>query len=102
MNVTSNEYHVFDGDLFSLLFSFFRAAFVRDGPKTHAEDRLLANKIHKQQPGGEAIHTTSVGVPKPWRSVSYWPRTGPKRVVEHVRKLDSTFSRCKKICPPQP
>ena len=82
--------YVFDGDFFSLS-SFFRGVFVRDGSKRHADDRLLAYKINKQQPRGGAIHVPSAGVPKSWRSVPYWHSTGPKRVVEHVRKLDDDF-----------
>ena len=58
------------------------------------------NKIHKLQPGGEVMHTPSAGVPKPWRSVPFWPRAGPKRVAEHVRKLDSTISRWEKNMAP--
>lgn len=47
----------------------------------------------------EAIHIPSAGVPNPWRSVLYWQRRGPTRVVKHVRKLDSAFYRWKKKVP---
>ena len=73
---------------------------VTDQKDTPATGYWRTKPVNSSQGIDRAIPPPSAGVPKSWRSVPYWPPTGPKRVVEHVRNLESSFSRWDKNMAP--